>query len=56
MNLAIRVFALGLVLAGAAAANSMPKNAPFISHQAPSASAPRPACNPGTDGCGFVGQ
>lgn len=54
MKLAIRGFALGVVLAGAAAANSIPKNIPFASHQASSASAPRPVCNPdGSNTCGF---
>ena len=48
MKLAIRVFALGVVIAGAAAANSIPKSAPVVSHQV--ASFPgTPPCSP--SGC-----
>lgn len=50
MKLAIRAFALGLVLVGAVAANSVPKNAQFVSAQA--ASHPHPQCDPDTD-CSF---
>jgi hypothetical protein len=49
MKLAIRVLALSLVVAGAAAAAVTPKTAPAIaSHQAASASFPIPICGPST--------
>ncbi|HVJ08918.1 MAG TPA: hypothetical protein VM554_11075 [Acidisarcina sp.] len=55
MKLAIRLFALGVVLIGAAAANSLPKNTPFISGQVPAAKAPVPVCEPdGVNTCGFM--
>lgn len=53
MKFAIRAFALGLVLVGAVAANSMPKTAPFVSHQAVQSRYPLPNCNPGSNNCGF---
>jgi hypothetical protein len=56
MKLAVRIFALGVVIAGAAAANSMPKSAPFVSHQAvttPGGQTP-PQCSPGH--CGVLGE
>jgi hypothetical protein len=53
MKLAIRAFALGLVLVGAVAANSMPKHNTFVSHQAVASSSPIAVCKPGTDSCGF---
>jgi hypothetical protein len=56
MKLAVRIFALGIVIAGAAAANSMPKSAPFVSHQAvvtPGGQTP-PTCNP--HNCGVLGE
>jgi hypothetical protein len=56
MKLAVRIFALGIVVAGAVAANSMPKSAPFVSHQAvatPGGQTP-PTCGPGH--CGVLGE
>lgn len=56
MKLAVRIFALGIVIAGAAAANSLPKSAPFVSHQAvavPGGQTP-PSCNPRT--CNVLGE
>ncbi len=48
MKLAIRVFVLSVVVAGAAAASvsSTPKNA-FSSHQSATAGLPTPTCGPG---------
>jgi len=52
MKLAIRIFALTVVVAGAAAATVMPKNAPAIqSHQSATASLPAPSFVPHA-GCG----
>lgn len=45
MKLAVRAFALAIVLAGAIAANSIPKSATFVSHQAASMPGPMP-CGP----------
>jgi hypothetical protein len=45
MKLAVRLFALVVVLAGAVAANSIPKSAPFVSHQASTMPGPVP-CGP----------
>ena len=45
MKLAVRAFALAIVLAGAVAANSIPKGAPFVSHQASAMPGPVP-CGP----------
>jgi hypothetical protein len=52
MKLAIRAFALFVVLAGAAAA-SLSSSAPSVipSHQATMASLPIPACGPGVPDC-----
>jgi hypothetical protein len=47
MKLAIRIFALTVIVAGAAAAATTPKTAPPIaSHQSATASMPIPGCNP----------
>jgi hypothetical protein len=47
MKLAIRIFALSVVVAGAAAAATTPRSAPAIpSHQSASASLPIPECGP----------
>lgn len=47
MKLAIRIFALTIVVAGAAAAATTPKTAPAIaSHQSATASFPVPGCGP----------
>jgi hypothetical protein len=47
MKTAIRIFALSLVVAGAAAAAVTPKNAtPVVSHQSAAASMPVPGCGP----------
>jgi hypothetical protein len=47
MKLAIRIFALTVIAAGAAAAATTPKTAPPItSHQSATASLPVPTCNP----------
>jgi hypothetical protein len=47
MKLAIRIFALSVVVAGAAAAAVTPKTAPVIaSHQSATASMPYPGCGP----------
>jgi hypothetical protein len=47
MKLAIRIFALTIIVAGAAAAATTPKTAqPIQSHQSASASMPTPACGP----------
>jgi hypothetical protein len=45
MKLAVRAFALAIVLAGAVAANSIPKSANFVSHQAAAMPGPVP-CGP----------
>jgi len=45
MKLAIRIFALTIVVAGAAAAATMPRTAqPIASHQSATASMPTPGC------------
>jgi len=47
MKLAIRIFALTVIAAGAAAAATTPRTAPPIaSHQSATASMPTPMCNP----------
>ncbi|MGO9318135.1 MAG: hypothetical protein ACLPXT_14860 [Terracidiphilus sp.] len=47
MKLAIRIFALTLVVVGAAAAATTPRTAPPIaSHQSATASLPVPTCDP----------
>lgn len=47
MKLAIRIFALTVVVAGAAAAATTPKTAkPIASHQSATASFPNPYCGP----------
>jgi hypothetical protein len=47
MKLAIRVFALSIVLAGVASAALAPKSAPALSsHQSATASMPIPGCGP----------
>jgi len=48
MKLVIRIFALSVVVAGAAAAATSPKTAPAIpSHQSATVSMPGPMCGPG---------
>jgi hypothetical protein len=52
MKLAVRIFALTVVIAGGAAAAITPKTAPAIkSHQSATATLPVPACVPGLPGC-----
>jgi hypothetical protein len=52
MKTAIRVIALSLVLAGAAAASVSPSTArPFSSHQSATATNPIPLCAPGLPTC-----
>ncbi len=52
MKTALRIFALTVVLAGAAAASVTPSKAHnFVSHQAATASNPIPVCAPGLPGC-----
>jgi Spy/CpxP family protein refolding chaperone len=46
MKLAIRIIALFVVVAGAAAATSSTTNV-FVSHQSATASMPGPGCGPG---------
>jgi hypothetical protein len=47
MRLAIRIFALSVVVAGAAAAATTSKSAPAVpSHQSATASLPTPGCGP----------
>lgn len=47
MKLVIRIFALTVVIAGAAAAANTPKTAPVLaSHQSATASLPVPTCDP----------
>ena len=51
MKLAIRIFALSVVVAGVAAAAASPKSAPMISsHQTVTGAMPVPNCIPGS-GC-----
>ena len=52
MKLALRVFAFGIVLVGAVAANCMPKHAQFVSNQVAATRIPVPACSPNT-ACGI---
>jgi hypothetical protein len=57
MKLAIRIFALSVVVAGAAAAATTPKSAPVVpSHQSATASNPVPGCLPGVPWCGNSGN
>jgi hypothetical protein len=52
MKLAIRIFALSVVVAGAAAASMSPATTqPVASHQAATASNPVPICWPGAPDC-----
>jgi len=52
MKLAIRIFALTLVLAGAAAASvSSSTTRTIVSHQSATAGEPVPLCAPGLPGC-----
>jgi hypothetical protein len=52
MKTAIRIFALSVVLAGAAAASVSHSGASaIVSHQAATASNPIPVCAPGLPGC-----
>jgi hypothetical protein len=52
MKLAIRIFALTVVLAGAAAASvSSTSSHGMLSHQAASAAMPGPVCTPGLPTC-----
>jgi hypothetical protein len=47
MKLAIRIFALAVVVAGAAAAANTPRTTqPIASHQSATSTFPTPACNP----------
>jgi hypothetical protein len=47
MKLAIRIFAMTIVVAGVAAAATTPRTAqPVASHQSATASMPTPACGP----------
>ncbi|MGD0682905.1 MAG: hypothetical protein ABR990_12755 [Terracidiphilus sp.] len=47
MKLAIRIFALTIIIAGAAAAATTPKTAqPIQSHQSATATLPTPGCDP----------
>jgi hypothetical protein len=52
MKLAIRIFALLIVLAGVASAALAPKSAPALaSHQSATASLPAPGCGPHVPTC-----
>lgn len=52
MKTAIRIFALSVVLAGAAAAAVSPSSSQqFASHQSAAAANPIPLCAPGLPGC-----
>lgn len=52
MKLAVRIFALSIVVAGAAAASVSSSSARAIpSHQSATASMPIPTCTPGLPGC-----
>jgi hypothetical protein len=52
MKLAVRIFALSLVAAGAAAASFSPSaSRAVVSHQAAAAGLPIPACGPGVPTC-----
>lgn len=52
MKLAVRIFALTVVVAGASAAALAPKNAhPMVSHQASAAAYPGPYCGPHVPTC-----
>jgi len=51
MKLALRVFAFGLVLAGAAAASLSSQNHAFISHQSATSALPVPGCGPNVPTC-----
>jgi hypothetical protein len=46
MNLAIRIFAIVVIAAGAAAAATPKTGTPIASHQSATASLPGPTCNP----------
>jgi hypothetical protein len=46
MKLAIRIFALTVVVAGAAAAATTPRTTPIVSHQSATATLPVPGCDP----------
>ncbi len=46
MKLAVRIFALSVVVAGAAAAAVSPSNKPIASHQSATAANPTPGCGP----------
>jgi hypothetical protein len=51
MKLAMRIFALSVVVAGGAAAATSPSAAPAMpSHQSATAHMPGPMCGPGTPG------
>ena len=52
MKFAFRVFALSVVVAGAAAAAVAPRTAPMVpSHQSATASMPTPGCGPYVPTC-----
>lgn len=52
MKLVVRIFALSLVVAGAAAASLSPSSSKAIpSHQATTAALPIPTCGPGVPMC-----
>jgi len=45
MKLALRIFAIAIVAAGAVAATVAPKTANAVSHQSASANMPKPTCS-----------
>lgn len=52
MKLVVRIFALSVVIAGAAAASlSSSSSRNFVSHQATTAAMPGPACGPNIPTC-----
>ena len=57
MKLVVRIFALSLVVAGAAAAGlSSSAPATLASHQSAAAGLPIPTCGPGIPGCPQTGK
>jgi hypothetical protein len=57
MKLAVRIFALSLVIAGAAAASfSSASTHPIRSHQSATDTLPVPTCGPHMPGCPASGQ
>jgi hypothetical protein len=51
MKLAVRIFALSIVIAGAAAASLSSTTIHVRSHQSATETLPIPACGPGIPGC-----